>query len=136
MSTPNAFEWAIGVQKAESSFGTAMAIADLTDWFKVKEADFGDLDTVWESDDDEINGYLGATDYTVQERKGSIARKAKGSLELTAWAVIGMLGKLTVSGATPNYTATVKWRDICTINPPSHSMVEALNCAEIGRAHV
>src|SRR5262245_49468408 len=128
MSTPNAFKWAIGLAKAEPSFGTAMNVVDLTDFFKVKEADFAQLDTDWETDEDEINGYLGATEHLVQERKGGIARKAKASLELCAWSIIGMLGNLTVTGSTPNYIATAKWRDICTVNPPSHSLVELLDC--------
>jgi len=106
-----------------------MAPADLTDWYKIKEADFSQLETIFESDEDEINGFLGATDYTVQERKGTVARKAKASVELITWALGMMLGNVTTAGASSNYSSTIKWRNVCAVNPPSFSFIEGEDCA-------
>src|SRR5215471_10617626 len=128
MGTPASYKWLIGTIKAEGSFGVAMATADLTDWYKIKEADFSALDTIFESDEDEINGFVGATDYTVQERRGTMARKAKASVELITWALGMMLGNVSSSGATPNYTQTIKWRNVCAVNPPSFSFIEGEDC--------
>jgi hypothetical protein len=128
MPTPSAFKWAIGVGKKEAVFGTSITLADLTDWFKVKEADFADIQTSFETDDDEINGFIGATEHIVFERKGMVARKCKGTLELLAWLIHMMLGNNVVSGTTPNFTSTVKWRGICDVNPPSFTFLEVLDC--------
>lgn len=128
-ATPRSFLWAIGVGKKEGSFGTSVAVADLTDWFKVKEADFVDIQTSFETDEDEINGFIGATEHTVFERKGMVSRKCKATLELLTFLIHMMQGNNVASGSSPNWTSTVKWRDVCTVNPPSFSFLEALNCA-------
>lgn|SRR5215831_18801962 len=128
MGTPASYKWLIGSIKTEGNFGVAMATADLTDWYKIKEADFSAMDTTFESDDDEINGYVGGTLLTVQERKGTMARKAKASIELITWALGEMLGNVTSSGSTPNYVQTIKWRNVCAVNPPSFSFIEGEDC--------
>src|SRR5262252_3760639 len=112
MGTPASYKWLIGSTKSEGNFGVAMAPTDLTDWYKIKEADFAAMDTVFESDDDEINGYVGGTLLTVQERKGTVTRKAKASIEFITWALGEMLGVVTTTGATPNYIQTIKWRNV------------------------
>lgn len=129
MPTPNAFKWAIGVGLKEAVFGVQETLASLTDWFKVKEAEFGEIQTSFETDDDEINGYIGATEHIVFERKGVVSRKCKATLELLSWLIHMMLGNNVVTGTTPNFISTVKWRTICDVNPPSFSFLEALDCA-------
>lgn len=127
-AAPPAFKWAIGLGLKEAVYGVTEAIASLTDWFKVKEADLTERTTSWETDEDEITGFLGATEHNVFEVKGAVSRKCKLTLELLTWALEMMLGTHVDAGTTPDYTSTIKWRDKCTINPPSFSYLEALDC--------
>ena len=127
-ASPTAFKWAISFGK-ETTFGVLETIAGLSNWFPVKSADITDIQTSWETDGDEITGYRGETTHQVFERKGTVTRTAKATLELLTWCIEMSLGNHVDSGTTPNYTSTVKWPSVCTQNPPSFSYLEAEDCA-------
>ena len=131
MPPPKAFRQVIGAGAKETTFGVALLndATTLVDMFTVKEADFADLEITYRSDDDEINGFIGPTTYQEESRNGSIARKYNASPETIGWALAMMSGVVTSSGTTPNYTHVIKDRSVCTINPPSFAMIEALVCA-------
>lgn len=127
MGIPTAFKWAISFGK-EATFGVAETVGGLTNWFPVKAAEVTDIQTSWETDGDEITGYRGETEHSVFERKGTVTRTAKASLELLTWCAEMSSGNHVDSGTTPNYTSTVKWPLVCTQNPPSFSYLEAEDC--------
>jgi hypothetical protein len=127
MPAPTAYKWAISFGK-EATFGVAETVAGLTNWFPVKSADLTDIQTSWETDADEITGYRGETFHQVFERKGTVSRTAKASLELLTWCIEMMNGNHVDSGTTPNFISTVKWPTTCTMNPPSFSYLEAEDC--------
>jgi len=129
MSVPIAYESAIGIGVREAAFGVQQSDASLTDWFPTKEADLAETEVMWETDEDEITGAMGATKHTVFERKGSISRKCKATLEHVVWALMMMFGNVATTGTTPNFTSTIRWRDKCTLNPFSFSFLEGLSCA-------
>lgn len=126
-ASPTAFKWAISFGK-EATFGVLETLAGLTNWFPVKSADITDIQTSWETDGDEITGYRGETSHQVFERKGTVQRTAKASLELLTWCIEMSTGNHVDSGSTPNYTTVVKWPTNCVQNPPSFSYLEALDC--------
>ncbi|MEW6213181.1 MAG: phage tail tube protein [Acidobacteriota bacterium] len=129
MPTPRSFVWAFGLGSKETTFGVIQADASLTDWVTPTEANFADVEISYRTDEEEINGYLGETEHQIEHKKGKVSRKFNGSVEIITWALAMMLGKVTSSGISPNFTHTIKFRDVCTVNPPSFSFVEALNCA-------
>lgn len=128
MPTARSIKGALSLVKKESAFGTAIADADLTSMVKMTEINFAEIDTEYRTDEDEINGYAGATEHEVEAKRGMLARKFKGSVEVIAAFVIWALGRLTTTGVGP-YTHTVKFPEICTLNPTSFSMVEGLDCS-------
>lgn len=129
MASPRAYEFALGLASKETTFGVAQADVSLTDWLAVTGPDFVDLNIGYRTNADEINGYVGETEHQEESRKASLTRNMQGSVDAIAWAIAMMLGNVTVTGTTPNYTHLAKWRGICTVNPPSFSFVEGLVCA-------
>lgn len=128
-STPNSFKRVFGFGK-EAVFAVTMTIAGLSNWFKIKQAELTKINTSWDTDEDEVTGQGGATTHRVFERKGTAAGAHKLSLELFAYLAHAMLGNAVVTGTTPNYVSTLKWRNAgCTVNPPSISYIEAEDCA-------
>jgi hypothetical protein len=128
MATPRAFQWAIGTTFAESSYGTPIQDANLTDWYQVKEADMAEVDVVDDSDKDEITGYIGETFHTPSEKRGVFVRKAKASVELVEWGLSNVYGNVTKTGIADPFTNTIRQRALCTVDPPSFSIVEGLVC--------
>src|SRR5215510_13500462 len=126
--SPRGFQWAIGQGSKETTFGTPQADASLIDWLPVTAADFAQLAVVYRTDAEEISGYVGETSHQEESRMTTVARNFQASVESIAWAIALALGNSVASGATPNYIHTMKWRNICTINPPSFTFVEGLNC--------
>jgi hypothetical protein len=130
MPTPKSYEWALGLASKETTFATAQADGSLTDRLAVTGPDFVDLAVTYRTDQDEINGFVGASEHQEESRAATLARKMQGSVESIAWGLVMLFGNITASsGTTPNYTHTLKWRGVCTINPPSFTFVEGLVCS-------
>lgn len=129
-TTERSYQSAIGLVSAEATFGTQQADATLIDWFAVKDpADFAAVETVYDTDEDEITGQIGATVHNVLEKRGTIARKMKASVEIVEWALAMCFGNVAITGSSDPWTATIKQRTLCALNPPSFSIVEGLVCA-------
>jgi hypothetical protein len=60
-ASPRAFRWALGIASKETTFGVAQADGSLTNWWAVTEADMGQLDVKYRTNESEINGFVGAT---------------------------------------------------------------------------
>lgn len=129
MASPRSFEWALGLASKETTFGTPQADGSLTDRIAVTGPDFADLVVGYRTNADEINGYVGATEHQEESRKATLSRNVQGSIDVIAWAIAMMLGNVSVTGTTPNYTHSAKWRGVCTVVPPSFTFVEGLVCA-------
>jgi hypothetical protein len=129
MPTPRAYEMALGIASKETTFATAQADGSLTDWLTVTEAEFAELQVNYRTDEEDINGFVGETEHQEESRSATLGRKMQASVEAIAYYIAMMLGNVTVTGTTPNYTHSIKWRSVCTVNPPSFSFVEGLICA-------
>lgn len=130
MPTARSLKLALGLTKKETTFGAGAAVdaTFLTDMIKAQEIEFAKVDTDYRDDSDELTGYAGPTEFEVEKKSGSLGRKFKCRLEWAAGFLIWLLGRVTTSGAGP-YTHTVRWPQICTLNPPSFAMIEGLDCA-------
>lgn len=128
MPTARSIKAALAPTKKESSYGTAILDAHLVELLKMTDIDFADVETKYRTDEDEITGYSGPTEHEVEAKEGSLARKHNSSVETIAAYVIWLLGRVTTAGTNP-YTHTVKFPAICTLNPPSFSVIEGLDCA-------
>ena len=128
MATAKSLKVALGLTKKETTFGTAQANASLTDMIKATDVDFAQVETDYRTDEDELTGYAGATEHEVESKRGALQRKLKAAVETIAAFLIWQLGRVTTAGSGP-YTHTLKWPQICTLNPPSFSLIEGLDCA-------
>lgn len=130
MPTARSLRLALGLTKKETTFGggyTTDATA-LTDMIKAQDIDFAKVETTYRDDLDELNSYGGPTEFEVEKKAGTLSRKFRVRLEWFAAFLVWLLGRLTTSGSGP-YTHTLKWTQICTLNPVSFAMIEGQDCA-------
>lgn len=127
MATAQSIKAALALTKREAAFGTAIADAALLDMVKMKDIDFAKVKREYRTDEDEITGFGGPTEHEVVKRTGTFGRKFNASVETLAAFIIWQLSRLTTTGTGP-FTHTVRWPQICTLNPFSLSLIEGLDC--------
>ena len=130
MAAARSFNVGICLNKKEAAYGIQVADGDMTDMFKMTEIEFSDIETDYRTDENENNRYDGPTEHEVESKKGGRGFKFNASIEVFAAFIIWALGRVTSSGSNPNYTHTVKWKTVCTLNPVSFSHIEGLECAD------
>jgi hypothetical protein len=126
--TPRSQVIAFGLGIKEATFGAASPDMDLTTWIACNTCEFPERDPKFRDDSKDINGFIGPTLRQVQSISGKKGWKFEASAESLRWASEMQLGKTTITGSADPYSSTVKWRDVCTIDPPSFSYVHGLNC--------
>ncbi|MEW6212556.1 MAG: phage tail tube protein [Acidobacteriota bacterium] len=129
MAASRAFKWATALTKKESPYATQILDANLLDWFPVTEVDQVKTDIGFRTDEEEINGFLGATEVQVESRMGSLTRKFNASVEVITGFLAWALGNVTTTGAADPFTHTIKFPSVCVLNPPSFSLIEGFPCA-------
>lgn len=129
MPTPRSLRTAISLINKETTFGTAIADGSLLKWIPVTEADFAKIDQTFRTDDDEINGYAGATEHQLESKMGSLTRKMNASVEVIASLLALQLGNVTTTGSADPWSHSAAWPNICTLSMPSLSFVEGLICS-------
>jgi len=127
MPNARAIKAALALNRKEAAFGTQIPDGDLDDMVKMTDIDFAQVETTYRTDEDEITGFGGPTEHEVESKTGSLARKFNASVETIAAFVFWLLGRVTTTGAGP-FTHVGKWPSICTLIPPSFSMIEGLDC--------
>ncbi len=130
MAGSRSFNVALALNKKENGYATQIADLDLIEKIKVTEIEWSDVETDFRTDEKENNGYDGPTEHEVESKKGGRSWKFNSSIEVFAAFLIWALGRVTSSGTNPNYTHTVKWKTVCTLNPLSFSHIEGLECAD------
>lgn len=128
MPTARSLKWATALTKKESVYGTQIADGSLVDHLKMSEIDFADVDTQFRIDEEDLTGFAGPTEHEVESKTGSLARKFKASCENIGAFLAWQLGRITSSGTNPDFSHDAQWPLICTLNPPSYSLVEGLDC--------
>lgn len=129
MPTSRSFNWATGLTKKEPAFGTAMDDSVLLDWLEVEEVDQAETNKEYRTNEKSINGRLGATEYELESATGQMTRKMQASVEAFAAFIIWITGRTTQTGSADPWTQTIKLPTVCTLTPPSFSLIEGLNCA-------
>lgn len=131
MATSKAYMRLIGQASKETTFAVAQADGSLIDWFAVMAAGFVENKIGWRTNEGEINGFRGITEHQEESRAGSSSVELQASAESIAWACGMMLGNITPTGTTPNFTHVMKWPSLCIVNPPSFSFLQVLQCAGV-----
>lgn len=126
--TPRSQVIAFGLGTKEATFATASPDADLTTWIACNSVEFPERDPVFRDDSKDINGFIGPTLRQVESLTGKKAWKFEASAETLRWSTEMQLGIATITGSGDPYSSNVKWRNVCTIDPPSFSYVHGLNC--------
>jgi hypothetical protein len=127
--TWKAARWGVATQKKETTFATALADGILVDWYEVTEPVFHNVEREYRNDAGTINGQLGATDDEIETQMATLPIKAQASTELATWLLALLFGRITTTGASDPFTHTLKAREICTLNPPSTSVLRGYACA-------
>jgi len=127
--TPRSQIIAFSRMNKESAFGIPIADGNLINWIPCEGPDYPDLGIGYRDDSKVINGFLGPTLRQIETREGKKAWKFEASAESLGFFTIMQFGKVTMTGSGDPYSAVVKARDVCTINPPSFTYVHGLNCA-------
>lgn len=115
--------------RVESAYGTEVLDANLTDLITVTEPDQVEIKQEYRTDEDEINGYLGATEAEIESVEGARSFKTKGILDFIISILYLTYGNLTTTGSSDPYTHTIKQPSVCVLNPPSTSFIEGFECA-------
>lgn len=127
--TIEAYKWAISLAKKEAAFSTQVPDVDMTKWLEIKSADFVVRTKDFRTNKGFINGTRGFTNYATKAAAGSLKRSFDFSPEVFAWLLAMQLGNLSTAGASDPYTHTLKHPSLCTLYPPSFSLVEGIVCA-------
>lgn len=129
MPAIDGFKIVTALTKKEGTYGTQIADAALLDHVPVSEVAFTKPEIKYRTDEEEINGYLGASEAEQEDRMFSGSIKCQASVETITAFLIWALQNLSTSGSGDPYTHTLKFPSVCTLNPVSFSFIEMLDCS-------
>lgn len=105
-------------------------LASYNEWLAGNNADFVTVEPTYIDNMTEIRGQVGApTEHILQQKEGSLSREFYFSPEAFTSFLARALGTVATTGSADPWTHTVSFPLPCTINPPSFSFIELLNCA-------
>ena len=129
MPTPESQLIAFALGLKEANFGVTIPDTNFLTWIPANKVDFPELDIKYRDDTNDVNGMHGATEREIESMMGKKAWEFQASELSLAFFSAMQLGRIAITGGSDPYSMTVKWPDICTINPPSFSYFHGLNCS-------
>jgi hypothetical protein len=127
--TIEAYAWAVGIAKKEASYGVQVADADMSAWLEINDFEPAKIDKLYRTNEKRIKGARGKTVRQLKGRMGTIPRKSDASVEKIVRLLALGLGNINSSGSSDPYTHTIKHPSLCTLKPPSTSIVEGIICS-------
>jgi hypothetical protein len=127
--TIEAYRWAVGLAKKEAAYGVQVADADMTAWLEINDFEPAKVDKEYRTNVNRIKGARGKTLRQLKGRMGTIPRKSDASIEKITWLLALGLGNIASSGSVDPWTHVIKHPSLCTLKPPSTSIVEGIVCA-------